>query len=100
MAKLINHDERDPPIGGAGRGGSDIPDPWHLGALTPGPGGKSPEILARYPASVVQVDGSRSLPLHQPHALSVVGHVRHHLRVPDPMIGHHEGRGQPRSGPA
>jgi hypothetical protein len=97
VSRFIDNDERDPPIGGAGCGESGIPDPWYLGALTPGPVGQGPEVLARHPAPIKQVEDVGALPLHQQQALQVAGYMRHHLRVPEPTIGHYQGRGQPQT---
>src|SRR5882672_79425 len=82
VSRWIDHDARDPSIGGAGGGQSGIPAPWHLGALTPGPVGPGPEVLACYPAPIQQVEDVGALPLHPQPAVQVAGYMRHHLRVP------------------
>jgi hypothetical protein len=94
VARLVDDDHRDRPRGGAGGGEPHLAAPGPLEAVTPGPVGPVPQLLACDPRPVGPWEDGGALPLHHTAPVLMAGHLGPHLRVSKPAISHHQRRGQ------
>ena len=91
-------DAGDRSRGGAGRSNPGLAESRHLRTVPPRPSGARLQRLAGHAAAVRPREDRAPLPLY-PHGPPLSGcHLRQHLRVPQPTIGHHE-RGRQRQAP-
>ena len=97
LARLVNKEHRDGPIGRARGPHPGISHAGPVEVVPPGPVNPGQKCLPCDPALVRQVEDLGALALHHQGPLGLEGHMRQQPRACKPAIGHHQGRRQPQA---